>query len=75
MDEWKKVVQWAAREEQDEKRKARDRFRRTCQAWPMIAVATAPFGWLAFSTLDPTLAIFCTILVFLAAVLVAEHLA
>jgi hypothetical protein len=53
----------------------RKRFKRTLEAWPLIAVATVPFGWLAFITLDPTLATFCTAAVFLTAVLVAEHLA
>ena len=55
--------------------KQREIFKRTCRAWPMIAVATSPFGWLAFVTLDVTLASFSTIIVFVVAVLVAEHLA
>jgi hypothetical protein len=74
MDDWKKVLQWHAREQQGEKRKAREHLKRTCQAWPMIAIATIPFGWLAFVTLDPTLATFYTILVLIASVLVVEHL-
>jgi hypothetical protein len=48
MDEWKKVVEWAAREEAEEKRVAHEHFKRTLAAWPMIAVAVIPFAWLAF---------------------------
>jgi hypothetical protein len=40
----------------------------------MIAVAVVPFGWLAFVALDATLAAFCTAVVLVVAVLVAEHL-
>jgi hypothetical protein len=75
MDDWKKVVQWAAREQAGEKKKTREHFKRTLRAWPMIAVAVVPFGWLAFATLDVTLATFCTAIVVVVAVLVAEHLA
>jgi cobalamin synthase len=75
MDDWKKVVQWAAREQQEEKRKEREHLRRTLRAWPMIGVAVVPFAWLAFATLDPALATVCTIAVLVVAVLVAEHLA
>jgi hypothetical protein len=75
MADWKQGIRWAARQQQEEKRTAREHFRRTCQAWPIIAVATIPFGWLAFIALEPTLAAFLTALVFGAAVLVAEHLA
>jgi hypothetical protein len=75
MDEWKKVVQWAAREQADEKQKDRQHLKRTLRAWPMIAVAVVPFGWPAFVTLDATLATFCTAIVLVAAALVAEHFA
>jgi hypothetical protein len=71
MDEWKRVAQWTAREQEQEKRYEREDFRRTL--WPMIAMATVPFGWLALSTLDPTQAAFRTILVLVGAVLVAEY--
>jgi hypothetical protein len=46
MDDWKKVVQWAAREHAEEKQREREHFKRTLRAWPMIAVAVIPFGWL-----------------------------
>jgi hypothetical protein len=71
MDDWKKLVLWAAQQEQDEKLARREHVRRTWQAWPMIAVATIPFGWLAFSTLNPVAATICTIAIFITAVLVA----
>lgn len=73
MDEWKKVVQWAAREEEEKKRKDREQVRRTIRAWPVIAVATIPFGWLAFVTLDPTSAIVCTITDVVVVLLIVEH--
>lgn len=74
MDDWKKVVQWAAREQAEEKQREREHFKRTLRAWPMIAVAVVPFGWLAFTTLDLTAASVATIGVAVVAVLVAEHM-
>jgi small-conductance mechanosensitive channel len=74
MDEWKKVVQWAAREQAEEKQKEREHFKRTLRAWPMIAVAVVPFGWLAFAKLDATAATVSTVALLVVAVLVAEHL-
>jgi hypothetical protein len=47
----------------------------TMQLLPLIAVAVVPFGCLAFATLHVTLAGFLTLLIAVAAVLVAEHLA
>lgn len=73
MDEWKRVVDWAVRQQQEERLKEREHFRRTSRAWPMIAVATIPFGWLAFMALDPVFATFCTAVVLITSVLVAEH--
>jgi hypothetical protein len=72
-DDWKKVVQWAEREQQEEKRKAREHFKRTCRNWPMIAMATGAVGGLAFLVLDPTRGIICTIMAFVASALVVEH--
>lgn len=74
MDDWKKVVRWAAREQAGEKQREREHFKRTLQAWPMIAVAVIPFGWLAFTTLNLTAASVATVVVFAVAVLVAEHM-
>ena len=73
MDEWKRVINWAVQQQREEGRKEREHFRRTCRAWPIIAVATIPFGWLAFMALDPVLATFCTAAVLITSVLVAEH--
>jgi undecaprenyl pyrophosphate phosphatase UppP len=75
MDDWRKVIRWATQQEADGKERTREQFKRTLRAWPMIVVAVVPFGWLAFATLDATKATFCTALVVVAAVLVAEHLA
>jgi hypothetical protein len=75
MDDWKKVVDWAAREQQEEKRKAKEHFTRTLRAWPMVMVAVVPFGALAYFTLDPIRAIIATVGVLVLAVLVAEHVA
>jgi cobalamin synthase len=74
MDEWKKVIEWAAQEQQDEKRKDRQRLARTLQMWPLIAVAVVPFAILAFYTLDPMLGTISTICLVIASVLVAEHI-
>ena len=44
------------------------------RAWPMIAVAVVPFGWLAFETLNPTAAMVSTATVLVVAALVAEQM-
>ena len=74
MDDWKKVVQWAAREEAEEKQKEREHFKRTLRAWPMVAVAVVPFGLLALAKLDVTAATVSTVAVLLVAALVAERM-
>jgi hypothetical protein len=66
------------REQREGRERSRRTLRRTRQAWPMMAIALAPiapFSALAFLIFDATLATFCTAGVFVAAVLVAEHLA
>jgi hypothetical protein len=76
MDDWKKVVRWAARERAQgrasESRAKRDHLKRMLKLSPLIAGATIPFGWLAFTTLDPTTATVRTVGVFLVAVILAE---
>jgi small-conductance mechanosensitive channel len=74
MDEWRKVIQWAAREQAEKKRKEREHLKRTLRAWPMIAVAVVPFGWLAFAKFDATAATVSTTAVLVVAALVAEHM-
>lgn len=75
MDDWKKVMRWAAQQQQEEKHETRDYLRRTIRLLPLIAVTTVPFGWLAFVTLDGTLATLCTLGVLVVSCLIAEHLA
>jgi hypothetical protein len=75
MDDWKKVIRWAAQQEDEEGQRTRGQFKRTLRAWPMIAVAVVPFGWLAFAKLDATAATVSTVAVLVVAALVAEHLA
>ncbi len=70
MDDLKKFIPWA---EQEEKRKARERFRRTCRYWPIISMATIVFGGLSFLMLGSIRGMVFTIVTFVASVIVVEH--
>lgn len=67
------VTPWAKQQKREEKRKARERFWRTCRYWPIISMTTVAFGGLAFLMLDPMRGIICTIVAFIASVIVVEH--
>jgi hypothetical protein len=70
MDEWKKVVNWAAGEEQREKDEEREHFRKT---WPVIVLTTAAFGGLGFIIQGMSGGIVSTMLVFFAVVIVVAN--
>jgi len=61
------------RAKQEEKREARERLKRTSRYWPVILIATVAIGGLAFLMLDPMRGIVCTIVSFIASVIIVEH--
>ena len=69
MDDLKNFIPWAEREE---KRKARERFRRTCRYWPIISMATIVFGGLSFLMLGSIRGMVFTIVTFVASVIVSN---
>jgi len=63
----------SSKEREEQKRKAREHFKRTCRAWPIITTSTVLVGGIAFFAFDATLGIFSAILALIASVLIVEH--
>ena len=70
MDEWKKVVDWAEREDLREKREEREHFRKT---WPLVVMVTAAFGGVGFLIQGMGGGTVSTILVFFAVVIAVAN--